>query len=146
MIQLKDVLHFYLNSGIDCMFTHLNGDKQRLPLNIDNYPIMAQLEAVPILRPLSSMTEDEMKELYFLVFKRKFSGDNITHRDVGEKNERWVLWSGVDRLFIYKDGDIGADCDLHYYQVSQGQVMAYLLSKGFDLFGLIDSNQAIEKK
>ena len=99
-------------------------------------------EIKPILRPLSDMTEEEMKQLYSLVFGKQFCGDNITHRDIGDKKERWVLWSGVERLFIYKDGDIGADSDLHYYTVHQPTIMKWLLSKQFDIFNLIELGEA----
>lgn len=99
----------------------------------------------PILRSLSGMTEDEMKELYQLVFNKEFVGDNITHRDIGNKDERWVLWSGLERLFIYRDGDFGADSDLRNYKVHQPTIVKWLLLKGFDLFGLIESGQAIDK-
>jgi hypothetical protein len=97
------------------------------------------------LRPMSSMTEDEMKELYFLVFKRSFVGSNITHRDIGKKEERHVLWSGIERLFIYKDGDIGADCDLHHHPVHQPTVIKWMISKQFDIFGWIEKGLAISK-
>lgn len=97
----------------------------------------------PLLRPISDMTEEEMKEMYRLVFNRSFIGDNVTHRDIGKKEERWVLWSGVERLFIYKDGDVGADSNLHNYHVHAPSIVKYQLSKHFDLFGLIESGQAI---
>jgi len=83
-----------------------------------------------------------MKELYFLVFKRKFVGNNVTHRDIGKKEERYVLWSGIERLFIYKDGDVGADCDLSNYSVHAPTVILWQLSKHFDLFGLIEAGLA----
>jgi len=40
-----------------------------------------------ILRPLSDMSQDEMKEAYFLVFNKKFIGNNITPSDIGKKEE-----------------------------------------------------------
>lgn len=99
----------------------------------------------PILRPFSEMTEEEMKELYFLVFKRAFVGNNITHRDIGKKEERYVLWSGVERLFIYSDGDIGADCDLAHFSVHQPTVVKWMISKQLDVFGWIEKGLAIDK-
>jgi hypothetical protein len=99
----------------------------------------------PILRSLSDMTEEEMKELYFIVFNRQFIGDNITHRDIGKELERHVLWSGLERLFIYANGDIGADCDLSYYPVHQATVIKWMISKQFDVFGWIEKGLAIDK-
>ncbi len=98
-----------------------------------------------ILRPLSDMSQDEMKEAYFLVFNKKFIGNNITHRDIGKKEERWVLWSGVERLFIYRDGDVGADSDLQHYHVHAPTVVKWQLSKNFDVFGLIKAGLAVDK-
>jgi hypothetical protein len=98
----------------------------------------------PILRKLSSMRDDDRKEIFELVFKRKFVGDNITRRDEGKKEARWVLWSGLDRLFLYDDGDVGADCDLQHFRVHMPTIVKHLLSKGFDLFGLIEKGLALD--
>jgi hypothetical protein len=99
----------------------------------------------PILRPLSDMTEEEMKELYFIVFRRNFVGNNISHRDIGKELDRYVLWSGLERLFIYANGDIGADCDLSYYPVNQPIVFKWMLSKQFDVFNWIPKGLALDK-
>lgn len=103
------------------------------------------ITCTPILKPLSGITEEEMKELYLLVFNRNFVGDNITHRDIGKKDERHVLWSGVERLFIYHDGNIAADCDLSYYRVHQPTIVKWMTSKGFDVFNWIPKGLAIDK-
>ena len=113
-------------------------------MNLDILKSVSFFNPKPILRPLSSMTEDEMKDLYLLVFNRKFVGDNVTHRDIGKKEDRIVLWSGVERLFIYMDGDVGADCDLHNYRVHMPTIIKWELSKHFDLFGLIEAGLAID--
>jgi len=141
--NIKDYLHFYIgcefSNGLDAKVrtvTFSNADTI-LGAKVGDFKL--------ILRPLSDMTEEEMKELYLLVFGKKFVGDNISHRDGLTKNDRWVLWSGIERLFIYKDGDVGADCDLHYMRVPYQKVFTWQLSKGFDLFGLIDAGLVIKK-
>lgn len=108
------------------------------------HSLLSENRVKPILRPLSSMTEEEKKELYKLVFGRAFTGDNISRWDEGKPQARWVLWSGLDRLFIYDDGDIYADIDLHFHRVDKAQMVLYLLSKRFDIFGLIEAGLAIE--
>jgi hypothetical protein len=140
-MNIKDYLHLYpkvpiaiCEPGIEPVGHYLEGVDWVLNKAIK-----------PILRPLSDMTEEEMKELYFIVFNRKFVGDNITHRDIGKKEERKVLWSGVERLFIYKDGDVGADCDLQLHHVHAPTVVFWQLSYHFDPFGLIDAGLAIDK-
>lgn len=120
------------NSGMTAMDLH------KITMNTDTFEVQF------LLRPLSSMREEEMKELYTFVFrKRTFTGDNITHRDKGTKDERWVLWSGLERLFIYKDGDVGADIDLHHFRVNHPEVVKWQLSKGFDIFGLKEKGLCI---
>lgn len=140
--QFKDVAHLY--SANDDLMAKVPGGEIHF-----NFQVLADFDFIhhgikPILRPLSDMAKGEMKQLYHIVFGKEFRGNNITHRDVGNKQERWVLWSGVERLFIYKNGDIGADSDLQYYPVHQATVTRWMLSKNFDLFGLIESGQAID--
>lgn len=112
--------------------------------NAHRYYVAAD-EIKLILRPLSDMSEEEMKELYLLVFKRQFVGNNIKHLDKGMRDERHVLWSGLERLFIYADGDVGADCDLHHYMVHHPTVVKWQMSKGFDVFNLIPEGKALDK-
>jgi len=139
----EGILTGVTNGGEECEIQFFLEDG----INVEEEPQFNEAKEVKlILRPLSSMTEEEMKELYFLVFSRKFSGDNITHRDAGKSQERWILWSGVDRLFIYKDGDVGADCDLSYIRVPYQKVFTWQLSRGFDLFGLIEAGLAINSE
>ena len=138
--ELKDYLHLYLG----CVGFGSSGCAICLTAESLTLILKGEVKFTPILRPLSDMTKEEMKELYLIVFNRKFLGDNITHRDIGKKNERWVLWSGVERLFIYSDGDVGADSDLSHYRVHMPTVILWFLSKHFDLFGLIDAGLAID--
>jgi len=67
---------------------------------------------------------------------------------INEKNvhqvPRRVLTQGVERLGIESDGTIWADCDLHPWRHNQHSVTLFLLSKGFDLFDLIESGEAID--
>lgn len=114
------------------------------------------LKVKPILRRLSSMTEEEQKELWRLVFSmghgneftdrfKDFTGrvqfiDEKTYYNV----PRHVMMQGVERLGIESDGTVWADCDLHKWRHNQHEVTRWLLSKGFDLFGLIDEGLAID--
>lgn len=103
-------------------------------------------EIKPILRPISDMTEDEMKEIFNLIFKRIFPpSGNILLFDLGKKEERRVLWTGVERVGIDLSGDIWADSDLHIYKFNPHLITAYLLKQRFDLFELIKNGEAIDK-
>lgn len=87
------------------------------------------------------------KEMWLLVFKRNFVGNNI--RFIKERTTllepRWVLSSGVERLGIQMNGEVWYDSDLQTYKFNQHLVTLLLLSKGFDLFGLIEAGLAIDK-
>lgn len=109
-----------------------------------------------LLRPLSSMTEEERKELWRLVFSqghgknfndrfKDFRGqirviDETTYYNV----PRLIMMQGVERLAIESDGTIWADCDLHTWRHNQHSVTVWLLSKGFDLFSLIEKGEALD--
>lgn len=102
----------------------------------------------PHLRTVSSMMEEEMKELWKFIFKKPFHvNGNI--RFIEQRTTltepRWVLSSGVERLGIEVSGNVWYDSDLQNYKFNQHEVTLWLLSKHFDLFGLIDSGLAIDK-
>jgi len=99
------------------------------------------------LLPLSDITEEEMKELWHIVFKRPFhpTGRILSSYLQDKKNPRWILMSGVERLGIQLNGDIWADSDLHNWPMNPHLNTMYLLKQGFDLFGLIEAGLAIDK-
>lgn len=104
----------------------------------------------PILRPLSDITKDELSTLWSVVFTREFNGVIHKHKanDTGRGSyaaERYVMSSGVERLGVEFDGNIWADSDLSVWRHNKHKITAYLLSKHFDLFGLIESGESIDK-
>jgi hypothetical protein len=108
--ELKDVIHFYW--GQECERWHVQylkgSNAYRSKIDVEAIRELAK----PILRPLSSMTEEEAREL----FKHQY-GD--------EKYNRTML-----RFAFQYSPD----------------AFRYLLSKGFDLFSLIENGQALEKQ
>jgi len=163
--QLKDVIHLLL--GCECIGQYDDADRRAYltgitnggtecelqffeedGINVFESPEWSDIEKVrPILRRLASMTEDEMKALWAIVFHRPFPDSGRIEKSYmqDKKNPRWVLMSGVERLGIQLNGDIWADSDLHIWQQNPHLLTVYLLKQGFDLFGLIDSGQAIDK-
>ncbi len=106
------------------------------------YPIL-------VLRTISDITDDEKKDIYHIIFKKQFppSGNIIWRSDKSITTDpRWMLLSGVDRVGIEMNGTVWADCDLHTYKYNQHFITAFLISKGFDLFGLLESKLAIQDK
>lgn len=83
----------------------------------------------PILRPLSDMTEEEIKEVAWIL--HRFKPEDVRGKDsVGNikvtNRSPFYYWINVRQ-------HLNAEC------------CKYLLSKGFDLFELIESGLAIDK-
>lgn len=81
--------------------------------------IANQLEITPHLRRLESMTEAEAREVYEIEHGKEFKSDTYISA----------------KVFMVRGGELD-------YFTPQG--FLHLLSKGFDLFGLIDSGLAKE--
>jgi hypothetical protein len=128
--NIKDYLHLYL--GCECMIGDLNWKPETnlhgLAPGVDpNYgkPIKSKIDAhvlnvfahktTLILRPLSDMTDEEMDEVWY-----SHEPKNVLVMD-------------------YKNNSMSRKVALC------SERTRYLLSKGFDLFGLIDSGLAIDK-
>lgn len=112
--ELKDYLHLYIGSKV--WTTHLalnNGEPQALTVSINNlFDILYKYhDSKLILRPLSSMTEDDVKE------------ENLEISDLFYE----IIPSHRKRGYFY-------------FTANQ---VHWLLSRGFDLFGLIDSGLAV---
>jgi len=123
-------------------------------VEVENGGFLSEWEShKPVLRPITAMTEDERKELWRLIFSqgkgsefqdgfKDFRG-NAVRFDV--KEPRLVMSQGVERLGIHDNGTVWADCDLNHWIFNPNITTHWLCSKGFDVFGLIDSKQAILK-
>lgn len=119
-LDIKDYLHLYLGCSVSVEHDAImNGEPHVMAINAGNlFAISYKYKNTKlILRKLSSMTEEEFKEA----------------QRCHPKTERWVIMGDID-----KGGAVDFDSWSPYST-------RYLLSKGFDLFGLIDSGLAIEK-
>ena len=89
----------------------------------------------PLLRPLSDMTEEEAVELAKLSEYEPDFNDVKIERN--KYNDIIVSWQGNNesREVFNSTGEL-------FYCAEQ---FVYLLSRSFDLFGLIESGQAIDK-
>ncbi len=128
MKDIKDFLHLYVNS--ECEFGYEGRDKKRGTIEFcdtfganvfDPSLIPTGFRKVnpdlikPILRPLSSMTEEEGMEIF-----EDWNSDSPNSRDVIKNNDPLEL------TFLPSE-------------------FQKLLSKGFDLFGLCEEGLAIDK-
>jgi hypothetical protein len=140
-MEIKDVIHYYL--GCDIWEEYNNkigklvgitsaGEIQILHKTIWTFQIK---ETKLILRPLSSMTKEDVRE---------WSEVTVTHTpycveldskdDDGEFTEVYPDGSILSRS--KDDGDIRP--------INGGLLFTLLIKHGFDLFGLIESGQAID--
>lgn len=139
-MDLKDYLHYYL--GCRAQAAPYGGQPKRqeygklagigirdvVNIKFDTWQSIADVSisgVKPILRRLEDMTEEEARDF----LKHSIPGaEYITH------NEHAVIWqsqgSRADIAFLF-----GPPAGFHY-----------LLSKGFDLFGLIGAGLAIDIK
>lgn len=164
MRELKNYINLYI--GCECMIGDLNWKPETnlngLAPGVDpNYgrPIRSTLDAhvlnvfvhetTLILRPVSDLTEEEAVEIakimygqpdsvkwrmkdkthYFKVYRKHYSKYFTIDKPSGE----------IDRY--ERDGDLdNLDTTMNHHLVT-----AYMVSCGFDLFGLIDAGLAIDK-
>lgn len=151
--KFKDVAHLYLGCELDTD-CHGQGIQGHMPisfkeLDADNLAtILYQLSnddwghyCKPILRPLSDMQPKEAEEY----FKIENSRDGVSGF-VSAKGNILVNW--------YNDNGWGTTtADGNEMIVKQNKLIknpsanqfVYLLSKHFDLFGLIESGEAVDK-
>ncbi len=158
--EFKDVAHLYL--GAKCIIGNKDWKpsdisvEDRAPYTDPNYgkPITTTIschtlehflhKTTPILRPLSTMTEVDLPEWF-----NKWMPDGF---DVLHNKANHYSWMEIDSknddgytLTIWEDGSMSTTCKDNGEQYAyQGALLfAHLLSKQFDLFGLIKSGEAI---
>lgn len=123
MIKIEDYLHLYIGCEVLCpenneKYTLTGVDGNTVYLMHTEGGAETIMEYIKLLlRPLSDMTEDEMEYM------------GITLKQ-GTMNIQYMRYSN-------KFGD--------YEYTPSAEAFRWMLSKGFDLFGLIESGLAIEK-
>ncbi len=155
--ELKDVIHFYLGCdieinvygkdrvatlmGIDPQYYHLKMPGDMAPTTYFNGKYVIK----PILRQLSDITEEELRELICL---RYFENRDIFEQTLGriERREEYKMttrfgtsipFSTFDKEGKHQMTGTFSSSSLNPYQLQ------YLFKQGFDLFGLLESGQAI---
>ncbi len=145
MIQLKSVLHFYIgqyamhgDKRVHICGLNVNSDKIQNILN-EEYILISEIK--PILRPLSSMTEEEIKELFqYEKISKVYQDISINRKMGGDK----LVGLEIDYTVMTDDGEMPQSWMLWFHSLNAHDFI-WLLSKGFDLFNLIPSHQALEK-
>ena len=149
MIQLKDVIHYYIGQKLEKSADDLT--HPRLEAIVGDQMYVSEYEYTtphsdktftrpkmtlpigfkkPILRRLEDMTEEEMKELVFI-------GHSV-------RNTLYEVKMEYNTVCFKTNGFTGGGSVS--LRALRPEETHYLLQQGFDLWGLIDSNQAIDSK
>lgn len=165
MREIKDYLHLYMGQKairIKATYPRRKGDI--IPIDADCLRYWAN-DVKPILRPLSSMTEDEAEHLAWLCMDgRHRSEDYAIDKDEIQiefaQNDGGTLLDKNIQIYI----GVSCRCWEGYIAITEyGEIIQceedsekrepidnvadkvrYLLSKGFDLFNLIPDGLAID--
>ena len=138
MTQLKDVIHYYIGQSV-YLCDNLEGNRVIEPLTAKMLAEDLEMfydEELPrpytiVLRRLEDMTEHEAIALVErIVHADEFVDVDTTHNSFGDL---MVTWRGDE---YNATGE----------KTWSSEQFHYLLKQGFDLWGLIDSNQAIDAK
>lgn len=159
--ELKDYLHFYIGQivsadgnefelrGVEysgagalaCNGLVIDGISQGWWIENCDFKIC--------LRPVSSITKDELKEVVFLFFGKH--NEDIISQTIGEvkmkpkePQDRIKYGTSIPYSLFKKDGSHYATATFATNSLNPQQFQ-YLISKGFDLFELIDTGLAIDK-
>jgi len=141
--KIENYIHHYLGCGVTVLnpITKEWSKVRRLCFTDCNLIVNYSRDAKLILRPLSDMTENEAIEYFNLHETTIIIKKEILKKGVGFqykwKSERGNLEDG----FSYSGVGI-AFSDKNKYNSTE---FVYLLSKGFDLFGLIEAGFAIDR-
>ena len=166
-----DVAHYYLRSGIKCNvsrgdLTGKQGDwrqsvekfgAKHLRVNSDGMTFWC----VPILRDIADLLpdfydrtpsdeEDATADRICATLWDIAFPDSKEDRSCGvfeqKQNGMWMLRYGSERLFLHECGEMFADGGNGLIPFNAADMVHFLTSEGFDIFGLIKSGQAIRKE
>jgi len=102
----------------------------------------------PILRPLIDMTEEEMKDVLIMHFHE--SGRDVAAQSIVSVKKKHEVkmaskyGTGIPYI-VYNESNIPHSDDVLSFSELNADQFIYLLSRGFDLFGLIEAGLAIDK-
>ena len=140
-----DVAHYYLKSGIKCNvyrgdLTERRGDCKHTveTFGIKHLRVAADsmtFGCVPILRHRDDMTEAEAREIWEIHFGKAYEIGPFNELEEPCKDEILNSATYGTRNRLNTELMLGNSLTLHWF-----------ISRGFDVFGLIESGQAIRKE
>lgn len=149
--KIEDYLHLYLRCEVKC--PKLSGwiySQKRMTLTRHFWLHNWEKELIPILRPLSDMSEEEKLDLakmhdnkieWSIVDGKPTGRENIGIKQIMEfEGDMFLVREIENNLFgDEREGNIAAS------NISNFELTRYFLSKHFDLFNLIPDGLAIDK-
>jgi hypothetical protein len=145
MKEIRDFLPYYI--GQECIYTDkaaLPGEKFILTMGNLLWAVNSADQFHLSTRKLNSMTEEEAVE--FIHRKHASILCNIDRTEITKVS--FGETKNIINFSYFKRRGSSAEAGSKTYYVNQSdpEQFHYLLSRGFDLFQLIDNNLAIEKK
>lgn len=164
MIQIKDVIHLYINGEARHRVTYYDHPPEQVgiwvKLTTKRFQLLNDLSILKVeyaLKRLSDMTEEEALHL-----ARIYTNADKIKRTTGVVSNFFYFFcefrsgdKGTRETLIMHDGEAWYR---HYFEDKPGcrtgkhhivrpfEATHYLLKQGFDLFGLIESGQAFDIK
>lgn len=143
MIQLKEVIHYYIGQRF-LYSSHHEPQNESYVLRASMLSETVSFGDRPILRRLEDMGEDEMRLLYRARTWWAYIQDSHIKKigfDKDNLNAINIDYEGPSGSSGYTVGH-----EIMYMNALMPNQFHYLLKQGFDLFGLIQSGQAIDAK
>lgn len=138
-MKLKDVIHFY----IGCKVKHSALKNYRILTGKWMQSLLEKgIEFKPILRPLSSLTEDEMKEVYCCDCWAKCTKTEILEIGFDGENTNCIQIKYEGRINTATGSRLGYE--RFYFNSLSSYQFQWLISRGFDMFQLIPQCQALD--
>lgn len=136
--NIKDFIHLYLGCEMEYKTHH---EPQDATYTLDGKSLDQAIEfgERPILRPLSSMTEEEAAVLCTMSVNGLRAGDKVTIVE-------FDMFYSRCKFYIHHDDD--PETKVHRFlefNKWKPEQTVFMLSKDFDIFGLIESGLAIDK-
>ena len=157
MKELKDYLHLYLGAKVRYNYYDYNEDTWTIwetltPHLLDKITTDCSIKSIKIqLRRLSDMTEEEGKEMINSIYHSIYNHETEIKKLSRFENDDSVGFVAYaaddDRLSVTIEIDRGIEFYVRGNEmvVKQFDITKSLLSKHFDLFGLIEAGLAIDK-
>lgn len=161
MIQIKDIIHYYIGKACfveNVGYGHIAAVDEFGGLTVKIYEetkaVYVDIATIkPLLRRVCDMTEVEASELAEKCYYSIYGNGALSVYQIFEAEQPDHFGASFfdddqDKVGFTVDVNRGVELSVNGIRltVPQSESFHYLLKQGFDLWGLIESNQAIDQK